>query len=103
MGYFFTLYNRVLDLEIELLENNFEKIIEGKYDVLVPESKGNFFSKVDFYDLCEIDMNKEGTFQEFYDTLRALTHGTYKNAYFISKESGEKIYISLNIEKNVQQ
>lgn len=97
----FTLYNRVLDLEIELLENNFESIIEGKYEVQLPESKGNFFSKADFNDLCEIDMKRVGTFQEFYDQLRALTHGDYKNAYFISKESGEKIYFSINIEKEV--
>jgi methionyl-tRNA formyltransferase len=98
----FTLYHRVLDVEIELLDTNLQSIIDGNYEVISPESKGNFFSKSDFNKLCEINMNQTGTYREFYNHLRAMTHGDYKNVYFISEESGEKIYISLNIEKNIK-
>jgi methionyl-tRNA formyltransferase len=95
----YTLYNRVLDTEIELLDINLQKIIDGSYQVYSPESKGNFFSKADFNELCEINMDQIGSFREFYNQLRALSHGDYKNAYFLSSVSGEKVYISLNIEK----
>jgi len=95
----FTLYNRVLDAEIELLLSNFADIINGDYKKIVPEGDGNMFGKADFYHLCELDMNKNGSFMEFYDLLRALSHGDYKNAFFVD-EKGEKIFLNLSIEKS---
>jgi hypothetical protein len=46
--------------------------------------------------LLEIDLEREGTFGEFIDILRALTHGEYKNAYFIDKNKN-KIFISIDM------
>jgi methionyl-tRNA formyltransferase len=95
----YTLYNRVLEKEMELLTQYFEDIINGTYKLSFPESKGNMYKKKDFNELCMIDLNEVGTFKYFYDKLRALTHGEYKNAYFIDEESGEKIYVSIDINK----
>jgi len=93
-----SVYNRVLEAEMELLESNFNNIIDNVYQAVPPESKGNIFYKKDFNDLCLLKLDQEGTFLDFYNHLRALSHGSYKNAYFIDKESGKKVFIKLEIE-----
>ena len=47
--------------------------------------------------MCEINLNEKVTMKEAIDRLRALSHGDYKNAYFIS--NGEKVFLKLDIEK----
>jgi methionyl-tRNA formyltransferase len=93
-----TIYNRVLDAEIELFEKNFDAIISNSYDKIIPENRGNMFRKSDFMKLCEIDLEQVGTFKSFYDKLRALSHGEYKNAYFIDDETQKKVFIKIDIE-----
>jgi methionyl-tRNA formyltransferase len=93
----FTIYNRVLQAEMDLLETHFESILMGSYTRILPESEGNMFRKKDFESLCEIDMDERGSFRDFYNRIRALTHGEYQNAWFIDPASGKKIYLSLNI------
>lgn len=92
-----TIYNRVLIKEIEMFEEYFDSILVGDYKKVIPENKGNFFSKKDFNDLCQIDLAQNGTFKDFYNRLRALSHGEYKNAYFIDSETGNKVFIKLDI------
>lgn len=94
-----SLYNKIIKLEIELLDKNLDNIIQGKYKTLLPENTGNLYLKKDFNSLCKIDLNEEGRFIDFINRLRALTHFEYKNAYFTDPHTGEKIYLSLNIEK----
>jgi len=93
-----TLYKRVLDTEMELLEKHLSSIIENNYTAIPITEKGNYNSKQDFINLCEIDMQEEGTFEQFYNRLRALSYSGYKNAWF-RDEKGIKIYMNLNIEK----
>lgn len=69
-----TLYNRILEKEMELFENNFEKILHNNYQTIEPELDGNFFNKKDFQNTCRIDIMKQGSFLDFYNHLRALTH-----------------------------
>lgn len=92
-----SVYNRVLEKEIELFENNFDAIVDATYKTIIPESKQNFFTKKDFEELKEIDLDKVGSFNEFYDYLRALTHGDFKNSYFIDKDTGKRVYIKIEI------
>ena len=92
------LYNRVLEAEIELLNEHFDEIIDNSYIKTNPENEGNIFYKKDFNDLCKIDLAQTGTFKQFYDKLRALSHAEYKNAYFVDKDSGKKIFIKLEID-----
>lgn len=43
-------------------------------------------------------MDEKVTMKEAIDKLRALSHGNYKNAYFISS-NGEKVFLKLDVEK----
>lgn len=91
-----TVYERVLRAEIELLDSNFENIINNDYEVESPINEGNYNSIDDFRKLCEINMDKYGTFREFYNLIRSLTHPPYSNAYFID-EKGRKIKFEIDI------
>ncbi len=92
----YSIYERVLKAELELFDENFDAIIDNKYTPVLPESKGNFYVKKDFENLCKIDMNEVGTFKQFYDKARALSHNDFKNAYFINDE-GKKIFFKVEI------
>lgn len=91
-----TVYNRVLDAEMELLSDNFEKILLNKYETYLPK-EGNLNLKKDFDDLCKINLNETDTFLNHLNKLRALTHGSYANAYFIDKKSEKRIYIKIEM------
>lgn len=93
-----TIYDRVLEKEIELFKNNVQNILKGAYTTKIPEGESNLFLKSDFNKLLHLDLEEVGTFHDFLKRLRALTHGEYKNAYFIDPDSGKKIYVSLNLE-----
>ncbi len=92
-----TLYNRVVDKELELLGKYFNKIISGEYNTLTPTEEGRLFLKKDFNKLLQLDLEQTSTVENVINTLRALTHGEYKNAYFIDKHTGRKVYVSIQL------
>jgi dTDP-4-amino-4,6-dideoxyglucose formyltransferase len=92
-------YDRVVRAEIELFEQHFDDLIDNTYVAKVMKSEGNYNSIQDFRDICNIDLDRKGTFLEFYNLMRSLTHGKYKNAYIID-EQGDKVFLSINIEQN---
>lgn len=94
-----SIYDRVLEAEMVLFKEHFHSIINNEYIPIIAEGKGNMYRKSDFESLCEIDMTEKGTFKEFYDRLRALSHGAYKNAYFINGK-GDKYFFKIEIEKH---
>jgi len=94
-----TLYNKVINAEINLIQNNIEKILNNAYKTISPENEGNIFLKKDFNKLCELDLNEKMSTLEFINKLRALTHGNYKNAYFIDSETGKKVFVSIDLKK----
>lgn len=93
-----SLYDRVLDAEFCLIERSIVKILENNYKATNSFQEGNLNLKKDFNDICLIDLKRSGTFGEVVDLLRALTHGEYKNAYFVDTD-GKKVYIRLSLEK----
>lgn len=94
-----SLYNRIIKKELQLFKDVFPKIISGSIQPEKTEKEEeHFFSKSDFNNLCRIDMQEKGRFEDFYNRLRALTHGKYKNAYFIDEQTNKKIYVSINVE-----
>ncbi len=95
-----SLYNKVLQKEINLFQNNFDKIIEGSYIKIKPKSKGNLNLKKDFNNLCKLDLNSMGTMGEHIDLLRALSHGDFKNAYFLDNEN-KKIRVKIELKKEI--
>ena len=93
-----TLYNRILNKEIELIEKHLLKILNNDYSVVYPENDGNLFLKKDFNDLLELDLDQLYKVQDFINILRALTFGKYNNLYFIDKQSGKKIYVRIDLK-----
>ena len=94
-----TLYNRVVEEEIKILIENINSVVDNTYKTFKPEDKGNLYLKKDFDDLCIIDMAQQGTFREFYDRLRALSHSPHQNAYFLD-ENNQKIFMNIEITKS---
>ena len=93
-----SLYNKVVSKEIELLKENINSIINNEYLTFIPKEKGNLYLKKDFNNLCKLNLNEELTLAEFINKLRGLTHGDYKNAYFIDVETNKKVYVNLALE-----
>lgn len=94
------LYKRILDAEIQLLKDNLHTIIDGSYSTFLPEADGELKLKKDFKDLCQLDLAEKMTTLEFINLLRALTHGKFKNAFFIDPITQGKVYISVNLKSD---
>ncbi|OIJ18516.1 hypothetical protein BKP45_13195 [Anaerobacillus alkalidiazotrophicus] len=94
-----SVYKRILEVELELIEKHLSNILEKKYKAFTPKFEGNVNYKSDFNDLCHLDLNKSTTLKEAINLLRALSHGIYKNAYFIDEE-GNKIWVKVELEKD---
>lgn len=93
-----TLYNKVIAKEMELLDEHLESILANNYKAFAPESESNLFLKKDFNQLLHLDLNEETTVGKVIDKLRALTHGSYSNAYFIDERSGKKVYVGIQLK-----
>jgi methionyl-tRNA formyltransferase len=93
------IYNRILELEIELIKVNLNNILNNNYRAVEPEKEGNYNSIRDFTKFLEIDLSETGTAEYFIDRLRALSHGHFKNAFFKDPATGAKIFVKLELEK----
>lgn len=93
-----SLYNKVIAKELELLEKNIESILDNSYHAFEPELESNLYLKKDFNQLLHLDLNEETTVGKVIDKLRALTHGSYSNAYFIDPKTGKKIYVGIQLK-----
>lgn len=91
-------YDKIIETELELLEEHLENIIVGNYSTFKPDEEGNLNLKKDFNTLCEIDLKKSVTFDEAIDFFRAMTHGTYKNAWFHDPKTGKRVYVSIDFK-----
>ena len=98
-----SLYNKIVQKEIELLDRNIEKIISGNYKITIPEDEGNLYLKKDFNGLLELDLLEQISVGDFIDRLRALTHGNYDNAYFKDPSTGKKIFIRIILKPEDEQ
>jgi dTDP-4-amino-4,6-dideoxyglucose formyltransferase len=90
-----TVYDKIIDAEIQLLTKHFERIINNDYRTII-RRKGNINSKSDFLRLCEIDLSNKDTFLNHINKLRALTHGNYRNGYFMDS-TGQKVFVRLEL------
>ncbi len=94
-----TVYPKIIQAEYDLLEQWFLKIITGDCETFLPKEKGNLNNKKDYYALQKLDLDERLTMRECIDKLRALTHPPYLNAYFIDPETGDKLFISVNLKR----
>ncbi|MBZ4687990.1 MAG: putative formyltransferase [Clostridiales bacterium] len=90
-------YEKILKLEIEMLEKYLDKLLLGDYISTPMIKEGNINYLRDFHELCKLDLNENLTMRQAIDKLRALTFGDYKNAFFIDEE-GNKIYVKISLE-----
>ncbi|SKB40415.1 Formyl transferase [Acetoanaerobium noterae] len=94
----YDVYQRIQELEIELIRENLLKIINNEYKAVQPNSEGNVNLKKDFNELCEIDLDKKVSYREAIDFFRSMSFKGYKNAYFHDEE-GNKIFVEIELEK----
>ena len=92
-----TAYNRIQQAEVEILENWLEQVIEGNYTAK-ETGDGNYNGIRDFKSLCQIDPKETGTFGDFIDRLRALSHPPYANAYFLDTDD-KRVYLNIELNK----
>lgn len=92
-------YEKVLEAELELFDKNIESIVSETYSLLLPEEEGTYHSIDDFRKICHLDLGEKLTLGEAIDKLRALSHGSYKNAFFIDGD-GNKIFVSIDLTKS---
>jgi methionyl-tRNA formyltransferase len=93
-------YNKIQQAEVELLKTTLGNIISNNYETRVLAQEGNINLKKDFNSLCKIDLDKKVAMQEAIDYLRAMSHGNYKNAYFIDKKTGGRVFVSIELKKD---
>jgi len=91
-------YRNILAMERELLLEYFEIIRKGAYKSFQPTKEGNLNYQKDYEKLKLLDLDRIGSFKSFLDLLRALSHGSYRNAYFIDGD-GNRIYVRVTLEK----
>ena len=92
------LYERVVELEKQLIKKNLLKIVNGEFSTTSPESNGNYNSIGDFKSLCKLNMDDKATLREHIDLLRALSHGEFKNAFFIDEQE-KTIFVRVVLEE----
>lgn len=90
-------YAKIINIERELVLEHYTAIRDQTYKAVAPEKEGNLNYKKDFDRLKHIDLGQQGTFGEFIDRLRALTHDDFCNAYFIDA-SGNKVFVRISLE-----
>lgn len=95
-----TVYTMIIEAENELLDKWFKPMITGEYTTFLPTSKGNINYKKDYYNFQRLDMEETVRTGDIINKLRALTHEPYQNAYFIDKQTDEKIYVSIILKRN---
>lgn len=93
-----SVYEKVVDVEMKLLNKHILDIINKNYNFVILPQEGNINYKKDFNALKELDLKNIDTLENHIKLLRALSHGDYKNAYFIDKD-GNKIYIKIELTK----
>jgi methionyl-tRNA formyltransferase len=92
-----TAYNRVQAAELELVDKHIVAIVNGTYATRQPATEGNLNLKKDFNRLLELNLEEVLTMRQAIDRLRALTHGEYRNAYFLD-EAGRKVYVNIVLQ-----
>lgn len=91
-------YDRILAKELQMLEKHLPDLLAGNYTLTPMESEGNINYKSDFDALCRIDRDKDASYGEVIDFLRAMTHAPHQNAYFVD-EDGKKVFVGITLKK----
>jgi len=91
-------YRKIISVEKKLIQKHLLSIIEGTFVAVPPSMEGNYNGIQDYKNLCQLDLNQVATLREHINLLRATSHGSYKNAYFLD-EDGSKYFVCISIER----
>jgi methionyl-tRNA formyltransferase len=91
-------YERVIESEKMLISKNLLKIIKNEFTTTSAISEGNYNSIEDFKSICNLNLDDISTLGEHIKLLRALTHGSFKNAFYHNMY-GKKVYIRVTLEE----
>jgi hypothetical protein len=91
-------YRKIIELEKQLITENLEIIVSGNFESKNMTYPGNINYKKDFENLCKLELESVGTLRDHIDLLRATSHDTFRNAYFIDSK-GDKCFVKITIEK----
>jgi len=97
-----TVYAHLIEMERQLLLEWFVRIRDCLYTPFMPDQDGNLNTRKDYDALKKIDLDRVGKFGDFLMLLRSLSHGAYKNAYFID-EQGQRVYVKVILEKDTSE
>jgi methionyl-tRNA formyltransferase len=92
-----SVYARLMDIERELVLEHYAAILDGSYKTKPPAVEGNLNLKKDFERLRHLDLNEHGTFGDFLNRLRALTHDDLPSASFVDV-TGRKVFVRVVLE-----
>jgi dTDP-4-amino-4,6-dideoxyglucose formyltransferase len=93
-----TLYERVLQAEIRLLEAHLDEILTGEYHAVHDAAVARPNTKEDFRRICELDLHETTTVGDVLTRLRALSHPPFWNAFF--RAGGEKVFVRLALKRD---
>lgn len=96
-------YKRVIKTELELIDKYIEVLVRNEYQTKMSSQEGNLNYQRDFERICLFNLEEKGTFKYFLDKLRALSHGDYKNAYFIDPKTNKRVFVKINMEPEEQK
>src|SRR5262249_17417629 len=92
-----SVYARLMAIERELGVEHFAAGRDGSYTTEPPPIEGSLNLKKDLEELRQLDLNEHGTFGDFLNRLRALTHDDFRNAWFVDA-SGRKVFVRVVLE-----
>lgn len=91
----YEVYKKIIRLQKKVIKEKLIKIIKNDFKYKKIEKIGNYNSIKKFKKICKLNLNSKKTLREHINLIRALSHGKYKNAYFISNK--KKIFIKIKM------
>lgn len=96
------LHERLEDAQFDLFTETWPGIESGEVEYTPQDdTAGDYHSKADFVELCELDPDEEVSVKTLLDRLRALTFPPFDNAYL--DIDGERYYVDLEIRKVAEE
>jgi dTDP-4-amino-4,6-dideoxyglucose formyltransferase len=92
------LYRDILLAEKELIKLTLLLIINHTYTTQLPEASPKLILKKDFEEIKKLNLEENSTWGTVINRLRGLSHGSYRNAFFIDPKTQRKVYVRIVLE-----
>jgi methionyl-tRNA formyltransferase len=93
-----SLYTRLIDATIGLLEQEWASIRDNTYETKEnPIQNGTYHRGKEFDELRKLNLETEMSMKNLLNKLRALTFPPFNNAYF--ERNGKKYFVEINIQR----